>query len=257
MKGKQQRQAQGVFHCSSPTSCCFNLRFKWDVREQRGVCLRRVFAMKESKNRLPKASSSSSASWSQADVTHCPHCERNSVCFLRESSPLGLQGFPGRQVGFPQICVCVFTHWGYFSSTQASGSMWSGWGSAARLRRHLYGSSVWPLEQVSHTHTSFQLPLHVRTHSNAHVNTLIDICTHTNLPPDRRPNTQVHTCSPTTNHISHYSASNLVWIPPEGRKKIWSGQRLARRPLRWMVSMSLAGRRDSPCNITKQTPNFC
>lgn len=190
---------RGVFHSSSSTTlCCFSLSFKWDVREQTtgggyasGECLQ----WKSSRiicPRLPRSSSSSSASWFQADVTHWPHCERNSVCFPRESSPLGRQGFPGRQVGFPQMCVCG-SLWvcacvracalGIFFIHAGLRKQWSGWGSAVHLRRHLYGSSVWPLERVSRTHfvsvpTSCPYTLkHTCKYTNGHVHTQIYLLT--------------------------------------------------------------------------------
>lgn len=124
---------------------------------------------------------------------------RGIVC--GESSPRGLQGFPSREVGFPQICaslcVCVRGVWDIFHPR---------WPQEAVVWPGISSAPLW--EQCLANVTSLAHTLHVRTHSNSRVNTYA----HTDLPPDHHPNTRAHThtCSLTTNHISHYIALNLV-----------------------------------------------
>lgn len=133
------------------------------------------------------------------------------MCFLRESSPLGLQGFPGRQVGFPQICVCecvcALTRWGYFSSTQASGSS-----GLARDQQCALGDTsmgaVFGHWNESHTHALFQLPLHVRTHSNTRVNTPMDTHTLIYLPTTIQTHTYTHAAQPQT--IYHIAVPQIL-----------------------------------------------
>lgn len=65
------------------------------------------------------------------------------------------------------VCVCEFVcvraRWGYFSSTQASGSSGLAGDQQCALGDTSMGA-VFGHWNESRTHTPFQLPLHVRTH---------------------------------------------------------------------------------------------
>lgn len=84
------------------------------------------------------------------------HTVRGMLCFLRESSPPGLQGFPGRQVGFPQICVRVGDI--FHPRRPQEAVVWPELSAAPSE------TPLWEQCLVSHT-LLFQLPLHIETHT--------------------------------------------------------------------------------------------
>lgn len=56
-KANRKTGSRGTFStASSPTFCCFKLRFKWDVWEQTGVSLQRVFTIKSARISCPRPS---------------------------------------------------------------------------------------------------------------------------------------------------------------------------------------------------------
>lgn len=161
----------------------------------------------------------------RADVTHCPHCERSSVCFLWESSPSGLQGFPGRQVGYPLICECVcvcvhalgvfFIHAGLRKRV-----VWPGI-SSAPSETPLWEQCLATGTSLSHTralrfsyHFTFK---RTRKYTNGHEHTR----KFTSRPPSKH--TYTHASRPQT---MYRIAAPQIWCesPPEDTENpIWAG----------------------------------